>query len=333
MKKLAVLLFFATTTVAQQHPYPEMFPSDFKASACASKEPCQTFTDVSFRGAAEAFLLRDLDTKWDEAHSDEMTTIAQSYCSKRSACNASPGRLWWFCNDVFGQELREACDKRFDPKTQKEDNTQCHTWMDVFSAGVDQRGSADWNAAQKCLKDSAPAQSATHQMDWWMTPSVIPADYKGNIRIFAVDRDTHVPVQADIRFEGQIIYATDPPSGQPITFYPFKWPRKLLRVTRADGHDDLVPVKMSITAPGYETITVETPTVVPTMKVSLKQSKKSFTVDAVDSTTGQPVEAQVYLGNHTVGFTNKPIAMPLPKKHAQLWVRSPFDAYSDVIVK
>lgn len=334
MQRIAFLLLLAAPVAAQQNPHAEIFPSDYKPAECASKDVCESFTDVSFRSAAHAFLLRNLDSKWIDEHAKEMEATAQKYCPKRATCNASPGRVWWFCNDVFAQELRATCDQRFDPKKQTEDNTQCRAWMDTYSAGVDQRGSGDWTKAQQCLRltTTTTTPSPLHQMDWWSVPAVIPADYKGPIQIFAIDRETHVPVQADIRFENQILYATDPPNGQPTTYYQFKWPRKLVRVQRADGHSDVVPVRMTISAPGYETVSTPTPTEMPAMNVSLERGKKGFVVRATDSLTGQPVEAQIYLGKETVGFTNQPIAKTIAAKHPELWVRSPFDAYSDVVV-
>jgi len=68
------------------------------------------------------------------------------------------------------------------------------------------------------------------------------------------------------------------------------------------------------------------------MVVSLVRNKTGFTVTATDSLTGKPAEAQVYMGDATVGFTNQPIAKTIGKKHPEIWVRSPFDAYSDVVV-
>src|SRR6476469_1696697 len=156
MKKAAFLLLAATTAFAQQHPHSEIYPSDYTPSACASKEPCVAFTDVSFEQAAHAFLLRNLDPKWDDLHEDELKLAMQPFCVKRATCNASPGRVWWFCNDVFSQEMRAACNKLFDSKTQKDDWTYCNTWMDTFSSGVDQHGSAEWAQAQKCARDAAP---------------------------------------------------------------------------------------------------------------------------------------------------------------------------------
>lgn len=330
--KTAVLVFLAASTAfAQQQPHSEIYPNDYKPSACASKEECKSFTDVSWEQAAHAFLLRTLDPKWTDDHGDFLQTQIAPFCAKRATCNASPGRVWWFCNDVFSQELRASCDKLFDPKSQKDDNTQCRTWMDTFSAGLDQRGSADWAAAQKCAKNSAVA-AAPHQMDWWAVPATIPVQYTGPIQIFAIDRETHVPVQADIRFQDQIIYATDPPNGTPTTYYVFKWPRKLVRVPNAEGHSDVVPVTMTLTAPGYDTVTTPVPTEVPKVVASLVRDGRKITVKATDSVTGKPVEGQVYFGTATVGFTNQPFELAIRKKHPELWVRSPFDAYSDVVV-
>lgn len=341
MKKTAFLLLFATTAFAQQHPHSEIFPSDYTPSPCASKEPCVAFTDVSFEQAAHAFLLRSLDPKWDDLHEDELKLTMQPFCVKRATCNASPGRVWWFCNDVFSQELRATCDKLFDPKTQKDDYTYCNTWMDTFSSGLDQHGSTDWAKAQKCAKDAAGTSDKLHQMDWWAVPSTIPVGYKGPIQIYAIDRDTHVPVQADIRFQDQIIYSTDPPNGSPTTYYQFKWPRKLVRIPRADGHSDVVPVTMTIAAPGYETVSTPTPTTVSAMLVSVsppvakwKRGMNAIHIEATDSLTGKRVEAQVYAGTETIGFTNNTVEFRVGEKgkRPEIWIRSPFDAYSDVVV-
>ncbi len=332
MKKAALLLLLSSSVFAQQHPHAEIFPSDFTPSPCASKEPCISFTNVSFEQAAHAFFNRDLDPKWSDKYGDQLEATTKPFCVKRATCNASPGRLWWFCNDVFALALRGTCETIFDPKTRPDDNRQCHTWMDTYVSGVDQHGSKDWAAAQKCLKESGVEPSGPHHMDWWSSPATVPAGYKGPIRIFAVDSETHVPVEAEISFEDQIVYATDPPTGKPTTYYVFNWPRILIRVPNADGHSDVRPVSMSITAPGYETVHTLPPTELPKMITSMKRDAHSLTITATDSDTGKPVEAQVYLGEQTVGFTNQPIELAIGKKHPELWVRSPFDAYSDVVL-
>lgn len=332
MKTAAILLLFTTSVFAQQQPHTELFPSDFIPSPCASKEPCTSFTSISFEQAAHAFLMRELDPKWNEAHHAQLEAMTPPYCAKRATCNASPGRLWWFCNDVLALELRATCDTLFEAAAHPDDNRQCHTWMDTYVSGVDQRGSKDWATAQKCLKDSDIDTKTPRQMDWWSYPATIPSGYNGSIFVYAVDRQTHVPVEAEISFEDQNIYATAPPTGRPTTYYEFQWPRKLIRVPNAEGHTDLRPLMMSMTAPGYETVRTPVPAIIPKMITSLTRQAKTIIVTATDSITGKPVEAQVYLGDTTLGFTNEPIEVTIGKKHPDLWVRSPFDLYGDVVV-
>lgn len=341
MKKTAFLLLLATTAFAQQHPHSEIFPADYTPHPCASSDPCVSFTEVNFEQAAHAFLLRNLDPNWADLYGNELKLMTKPFCVKRATCNASPGRIWWFCNDVFSQELRASCDTRFDRIKQPFDNEQCHTWADTFSSGIDQLGSPPWEKAQQCAKKAEAANRRLHQMDWWSVPAVIPVDYKGPIQIYAIDRETHVPVQADIRFQDQIIYSTDPPNGTPTTYYQFQWPRKMVRVPRPDGHSDVVPATMTISAPGYETVTTPTPTAVPAMVVSVvppvahwKRGRNVVHISAVDSLTGKPVEAQVYAGTRTLGFTNSGVKFTVDAKgrRPEIWIRSPFDAYSDVVV-
>jgi len=97
---------------------------------------------------------------------------------------------------------------------------------------------------------------------------------------------------------------------------------------------------MTITAPGYETVTTRVPTIVPKMIVSITPASPAWrrginkiTVNATDSLTGKAVEAQVFAGPQTLGFTNKPLELKVEKKgrHPEVWVYSPFDAYGDVV--
>ncbi|MGZ8852967.1 MAG: hypothetical protein ACXW2X_06185 [Thermoanaerobaculia bacterium] len=338
MKKTTlVLLLLAPTSFAQQPPR-EIFPSDYKPSPCAPTEVCQSFTNINFESAAASFLMRTLDSKWSDEHRDDLKRMIPPYCLKRATCMGSPGRQRWFCNEVFAQELRLGCDAEFDGKTQAHDNEQCHTWVDVFSAGVDPRGSADWKVAQQCAKEKAGAQSAPRRMEWWMVPATIPLDYKGYLRLYAIDAETHIPVPTQVEFEGQTVYATSTPTGKPTAYYPFQWPRLLARAPNAQGHTDVIPTMMTLTAEGYETIKVRVPTPVPQMTVTMSPSKlhagtNIITVTATDAATGKPVEGQVYAGEETIGFTNQPIEIKAGKgrKRPEIWVRSPFDVYSDVV--
>ena len=339
MKKLSLALFLLASTAFAQQPR-ELFPSDYKPSPCAPANACESFMDINYPSAAHHFLLRTMDGAWDDQHRDELTEAVKPYCTKRATCMATPGNVWWFCNDVFSQELRIVCDRKYSKQTAPRDSEQCHTWMDTYSIGVDQRGKGEWETAQKCAKQNVEPSTTLRKVEWWITPATIPIGYDGWIQLFAYDSETHVPVQMEISFEGQIIYTQDSPSGKPITYYQFRWPRKLVRVPNAEGHTDLIPTMMTVFADHYETLQMRVPTIVPKMVASmspsvdkLRRGKNTITVTATDSTTGKPVEAQVYLGEQTAGFTNQPMELILTRgKRPEIWIHSPFDAYSDVVV-
>lgn len=107
MKKLLPLLFLAAAvSVSAAEPPRQIFPSDYKPLACAPQNGCESFTTVPFATAAAQYLLRNLDTTWVEQRRHEMLGAIAPYCTKRATCLASPGREWWFCNDVFALELR-----------------------------------------------------------------------------------------------------------------------------------------------------------------------------------------------------------------------------------
>lgn len=336
---LVVLLLFATAAFAADAPR-EIFPSDYEPHICAPQNACESFTNISFVDAASHFLLRSMDKPWVDAHRDEMLAFIGPHCTKRATCLASPGREFWFCNDVFAQELRNECRSRHpDSGKTHHDFEQCLTFVDTYSAGVDQRGSADWKAAQACAAKSGTTPTAPGKMEWWSVPATIGLDYTGNIVVYAIDATTHVPVPAEIKIDDQALVSTDAPTGRPHTYYVFKWPRKLKRVARPDGHSDVIAPPMTLTAKGYDTVTTTVPTSVPKMVVSmappkLRKGKNRITIRTVDRDSGKPVEAQVMFGDATVGATNQPVTIEIARngKHPDIWVTSAFDAYSDVVV-
>lgn len=336
---VVALLLFATAALAVDAPR-EIFPSDYEPHICAPQDVCQSFTNISFAAAASHFLLRSMDSAWVDGHRDEMMKFIGPHCTKRATCMASPGREFWFCNDVFAQELRNECRSRYpDSGATHHDFEQCLTFVDTYSAGVDQRGSADWKAAQACAAKSGVAPAGPGKMEWWSVPAVIGPGYRGDIQIFTIDTLTHVPVGAEINIDGQTVYSTDAPTGRAYTYYLFKWPRRLKRVQRADGHSDVIAPPMTLTAAGYETLTATVPTNVPKMVVSLfpkklRKGRNTVKITTVDEGTGAPVEAQVMYGESTAGATNQPIKLEIPRdgKHPDIWVTSPFNTYSDVVV-
>ena len=64
----------------------------------------------------------------------------------------------------------------------------------------------------------------------------------------------------------------------------------------------------------YPTIQYRLPMIIPTMKTELqtdptfkRAGKHTIKVVAVDATTGKPVDAQIMLGDRTIGEENRPI--------------------------
>lgn len=344
MKKTFVLLLLLSATAALAADAPrEIFPSDYKPLPCAPANVCESFKNVGYASAARAFLMREVDMTWYEAHRDELLAMTQPYCAKRATCMATPGNDWMFCNDVFTQELRASCSAKYPVATHKHEFEECLTFVDVFTTGVDQRGSADWRAAQKCTEDANAGKTPPVQhMEWWTSPAVIPIGYTGTIQIFAINTETHVPVQAIVAYEDQILYSKDSPSGRLLTYYKIPVPTKTARVPNAAGHTDIVPPMMTLTAPGYETVNVRFPATVPALKTSISPDVKklvpgktsTITVTTIDATTGKPAEMQVMVGDQLAGMSNQPIEVKLPKgrKRPEIWVTSPFDVYSDVVV-
>ncbi len=335
MRKLAILLLFTASAAFAQTPH-ELYPSDYKPRPCTEGISCATFVDVDFASAAFKFLLRELRPDWLVKHDAEMREFVKPYCAKRATCMTYPGNEWWFCNDVFASELRQACDSKFTPKS--DDNTQCHTWVDTYSAGVDQRGSTDWKKAQACAKNLPPVTGG--KLEWWSSPAVIPMDYKGDIRIYTIDAATHIPVMTNFTIGDQIIYSTDTPTGRLVSYYTFKWPRKLVRIPNAQGLTDVIAPNITMTAAGHDSVVVPMPTAVQKVNVSMSPSAEKLhagtnkvTVTVTDAATGKPAEGQVYLGDVTVGFANQPFDLTLPSgKRPDLWVKSPYDAYSDAVL-
>lgn len=333
--KTALLASFllASTAFAQTR---EIFPSDYTPSACPAQTACESWTQVSFKSAATHFVLRTLESEWNDKHKDELYELVKPYCPKRATCLGSPGRMWWFCNDVYTQELRQICDRMYDQKTDLHNWEQCRVWIETYADGVDQHPHNDWFAAQACIKEKLGPAPPLGKMDWWMVPATIPIDYKGQIELYAIDQKTHVPVQAQIAFQDQILYSRDCPDGKVTAYYAFEWPRKLVRIPNADGHTDVLPAMMTLTAPGYEPVATRVPTPVPKMLASisapLHSGKNKFVVTTTDESTGKPVEAQIFAGSGTIGMSNTPIELTVGKKKPEIWARSPFDAYSDVVV-
>jgi len=336
---LALLLFITSIATAQQSPRVP-FPDDYTPSPCAPDKPCESYPRSQLQGAAFTMLGIQLDGRWIEAHYDQMMQLYAPACRKHATCFGTAGTNFLFCDDIMINEYRSVCDKAFPKSTSPADWEQCKGFTEIWALGVDMRAKAVAEEAQACVQAKQLEVEHTKPPIVWVVPETIPRGYTGNIYIYALDPDTHLPVRADITIDKQILYAPSNPAGNLATGYPFKWPIKYNRVKNADGHYDVVSPTVTLKAERYPVVTFPMPSTPPKMIVEMKPAKlhpgvNKVTVTARDADSGQPVEARVMMGNLTAGEANEPIEITVPKsgKAPEIWVTSLFDAYGDVVVK
>lgn len=333
---LIAILLAATVASAQYTP----FPDDFTPSPCAPEGTCVSYSKSELPNAAFAHLGLQLNPKWLDTHYDEMLAFYAPICRKHATCLATPGNNHLFCDDILIREYRAVCDKNFPKSANAEDWEQCYAFTEIYALGVDQHARVFSDIGQKCAKEKQLDFMHTKAPIVWMVPAAIPRGYKGQIFVYALDPDTHVPVQATVVVQDQKIYAADNPTGVPGTGYVFKWPIKYRRVANAEGHEDLVAPMVTVASQLYPPVTFQMPSTPPKMIVEmspkkLKRGINKVTVTARDAETGAPVEGRVLAGDVMVGDTNLPIEIEVPQrgKLPEIWVTSLFDAYGDVVVK
>lgn len=327
---LALVLTASTSLFAQSHDF---YRKDFTRLPCAPGNSCATFTDSEMAGAAFKFYGLNLDMKWVVAHRDAILKELGTACARHASCMAVPGNTYWFCDDVLSNEVRPVCDKLFPGEE------QCKNYIETWLLGIDLKWKTTWPAAQECAKKSPPEAHAK-SLEIWMSPATVPAGFKGKISFYALDPDTHLPILANLRFEGQTVYMPASPAGVPATGYPLDYTVKFKRVPNAEGHSDVVPPMVTATAEGFATVKFPLPADVPKMIVSmspaaarLHRGKNVVTVEAHDAKTGKPVEARVMFGDDVAGTTNQKITLEVPRgKRPEIWVTSLFDLYSDTVV-
>jgi hypothetical protein len=316
---------------------PQIFPDDYKPSACAAKDACTTMDRSAMNNfGARAQGYTNMRETWINAHIAKLQEEIKPYCAKLATCYGTLGNTNMFCDDVVLTQMMSVCDQW---PQKSDDHDQCFLLMRTYASGIDQAGYPAWVEAQACAK--ANATPGTRQMEIIVTPKTLPLDFDGKLVIYALDKETRVPLRAIINVDGEILYARDAPDGITTTSYALPWKASLRKVTRADGHSDIVPPKVTVTREGYETVTFPMPLDVRPMvasmtpaPASLKRGKNMITVTAIDSKTGKPIDARVMIGQRDVAEAGKPFEIDLKKgeKREEIWVRSSFERYSDVVV-
>jgi len=335
----SLVLLAASLASAQEAPRPT-FPDDYTPSPCAPDKACESYPKMQMRKAAFTMLGLQPDADWFDAHYDQMLQLYVPVCRKHATCLATPGNNFLFCDDTLVPDYRAVCDKNFPKSVTPKDWEQCREFTEIWALGVDMRAKAVAERGQACAKEKHLDVMHTKPPIVWMVPSAIPRGYKGDIYIYAIDPDTHVPVRANITIEKQIIYAPSNPAGNVATSYPFKWPMKYVRVKNAQEHEDMVAPLVTVKADYYPAVTFTMPSTPPKMIVEMTPAPlhagvNKVVVNAHDAETGVPVEARVMIGTRPVGNTNEPLEITLTRgmKVPEVWVTSLFDAYGDVVVE
>jgi hypothetical protein len=323
------LALSAAPLFAQSHDFaPETYP----VSPCAPATACQGFKESEMVTSAFTFYGLQLDGHWISDHHAAVDKELEGACKRHATCLGSPGTTFWFCDDVLANEAHKVCPKLFP------NDDQCKFYIETWLLGIDVNARVLWQTAQKCVAKS-PVASHTKPLDVWSNPEVVPAQFKGRLTFYARDPDTHLPVYAKFTFDNQVVWASSNPEGVPATLYPFDYTLKFNRRPNADGHTDVVPPMVTVTAPTYPTSTFPLPVEVPKMIVTMQPAelhggKNVITIEAKDAKTGKPVELRVMSGSDPIGESNAPITLQLNRRgeHPEIWVTSLFNTYSDVVV-
>ena len=339
LRQIAFLFLLLVSITSLRAASPQVFPDDYKPTTCVVNDVCASFQRSEIAGAgARMQSYTMLRQKWITEHWDQLTTDIKPYCAKLATCYATAGNTSMFCNDVVLTMMMSVCDQY---PAKSDDRDQCFMLMRTYATGVDLKAWKTWEEAQACAKANAPASSAPRTLEISMKPATMPPDFDGKITIYALDKETRVPIKASITVADETIYTKETPDGQPTTSYPFPWKASFRRVVNADGHHDLVPPMLTIKRDGYETITLRIPVETRKMVVSmspsveqLKRGKNMVTITAHDPVTQQPVDGRVMIGQLDAAEANQPFELELKRgeKRPEIWVRSSFERYSDIVV-
>ncbi len=329
---LSVLLLLAPLAVAGEAPR-AVYPDDYTPQPCAPRNTCSGVPASEYTGLAKLRGYR-LPQDWVVAHWDEMMTLMNPLCEKVANCQAVPGNSYLWCKDILTEDFPGSC-SAFTDETDRE---RCRYFTAVFFVGQDSRARSAHPEAQRCATEQN-AGRPERTFEYWMIPAKLPVPFDGRITIYALDRESRIPVMAHLAIDSSRFLPMDTIDGTPLAGYVQKYRLELKRVARADGHRDVAAPVITITAPGYRTEQFTLPVELSEMVLeaspkTLKRGRNTVTITARDSATGKPVDARVMGDDRVLGKTNHPFVVEWKKgaPSPEVWVTSLYNAYDDAVV-
>lgn len=334
MKKALLLLLLATSAFADG-PLPEIFPSDYTPSPCASDPAsvCESFPISRISAGAAMYRGFQLRQDWVYAHWDEMTAAFRPYCAKIASCFTIKDNDWVFCLDLLREDFIGTCN-RFPEGS--DDRDQCRMFAITYYIGLG--GKAKQHAkAQEC--SATAGTEGTRKLHAWIQPETFDHNFQGPLTVYAYDAETHIPVRARLAIDGGTLKYTEGPLNT--SGYPSIWTAGLARVQTPDGHRRIIGPTATLTATGYEPLTfpiaIDVPKLIVEMTPSadqLKPGMNTIHVTTRDAETGKPVEMRVMAGDLVLGNANGPLTLELKRgrKRPEIWVTSLYDRYSDFVI-
>jgi hypothetical protein len=337
MKKTLLLVMLLTFPALAQSPSAirEAFPSDYTPSPCAADTAavCKSFAMEKMSSYGATFRGFDMRQEWVNEHWDEMTKAFTPLCTKIANCFTVKVNDWVYCLDIMREDFIGTCN-RF--PADSEDRRQCTMFAMTYYIGLGAKTQLH-KASQDCI--AANPTTGERKLEAWIQPQTFAFDFHDLMTVFAYDAETHIPVRALVTIDAGTLRSTEGPVST--AGYATKWRAGLKNVTNAQGHRDLVGPTMTLTATGYQPLTIPMPVEVPKAIVEmtppaaeLKPGTNNITVTARDAATGKPAELRVMAGDRVVGKTNTPLQLELMpgKKRPEIWVTSLYHRYSDVVV-
>ena len=330
MKKLVLLaLLVALPSLAESR---NKYPDDYKPSSCApdATRVCESFVKERMADHGGDFRGFNIKQEWVNAHWDEMQQVFRPLCAKIANCFTVKGNDWVFCSELLGPDFIATCD-RFPAGS--EDRSQCGMFATIYFMGM--VGKKESDEAKACV--AAQPATGTRKLEAWLDAPALTPDFNGRFTAYAIDAETHIPVKANVTFDGGTMDGNR--GHKSITGYSLGWRAGFKSVPNERGHRDLIAPTVTFTAEGYEPLTIPIALEVPKLTVimtpaKLKPGTNTITVTTVDHATGKPVEMRVMAGDRVLGKANAPLQLEWKagEKRPEIWVTSLWGRYSDVVI-